>query len=110
MYTGIYAYVENLNSLYWNSYQDYKEATMMSSKGNIFHITGLCVGNSPVTGEFPAQRPVTSSFDFFICTWIRMVICNHHAHYEAIVMTKKQTDVLRWCRDHQCQIKQFKMV
>ena len=23
----------------------------------------LCAGNSPVTGEFPAQRPVTRSFD-----------------------------------------------
>ena len=26
----------------------------------------LCTGNSPVTGEFPAQRPVTRSFDVFI--------------------------------------------
>ena len=25
----------------------------------------LCTGNSPVTGEFPAQRPVTRSFDVF---------------------------------------------
>ena len=25
----------------------------------------LCAGNSPVTGEFPAQRPVTQSFDVF---------------------------------------------
>ena len=25
----------------------------------------LCVGNSPVTGEFPSQRPVTWSFDVF---------------------------------------------
>ena len=25
----------------------------------------LCAGNSPVTGEFPSQRPVTRSFDFF---------------------------------------------
>ena len=25
----------------------------------------LCAGNSPVTGEFPAQRPVTRSFDIF---------------------------------------------
>ena len=25
----------------------------------------LCAGNSPVTGEFPAQRPVTWSFDVF---------------------------------------------
>ena len=24
-----------------------------------------CVGNSPVSGEFPAQRPVTRSFDVF---------------------------------------------
>ena len=26
----------------------------------------LCVGNSPVTGEFPSQRPVTRSFDVFL--------------------------------------------
>ena len=25
----------------------------------------FCAGNSPVTGEFPAQRPVTRSFDVF---------------------------------------------
>ena len=25
----------------------------------------LCAGNSPVTGEFPAQGPVTWSFDVF---------------------------------------------
>ena len=25
----------------------------------------LCAGNSPVTGEFPSQRPVTPSFDVF---------------------------------------------
>ena len=28
-------------------------------------LLALCVGNSPVTGEFPAQRPVTRSFDVF---------------------------------------------
>ena len=29
----------------------------------------ICAGNSPVTGEFPAQRPVTRSFDvfFYLC-------------------------------------------
>ena len=26
-------------------------------------LLALCVGNSPVTGEFPAQRPVTPNFD-----------------------------------------------
>ena len=28
-------------------------------------LLALCAGNSPVTGEFPAQRPVTWSFDIF---------------------------------------------
>ena len=28
-------------------------------------LLALCAGNSPVTGEFPAQRPVTQSFDDF---------------------------------------------
>ena len=28
-----------------------------------FALLALCAGNSPVTGEFPAQRPVTRSFD-----------------------------------------------
>ena len=28
-------------------------------------LLALCAGNSPLTGEFPAQRPVTQSFDVF---------------------------------------------
>ena len=28
-------------------------------------LLALCVGNSPVTGEFPSQRPVIRSFDVF---------------------------------------------
>ena len=28
-------------------------------------LLALCAGNSPVTGEFPAQRPVTRSIDVF---------------------------------------------
>ena len=28
-------------------------------------LLALCAGNSPFTGEFPAQRPVTRSFDIF---------------------------------------------
>ena len=28
-------------------------------------LLAFCMGNSPVTGEFPAQRPVTRSFDVF---------------------------------------------
>ena len=30
-----------------------------------YALLAICVGNSPVTGEFPAQRPVTPSFNAF---------------------------------------------
>ena len=34
-----------------------------------YALLAVCAGNSPVTGEFPAQRPVTRSFDvfFYLC-------------------------------------------
>ena len=38
---------------------------MTSSNGNIFRVTELLSGNSPVTGGFPSQRPVTRSFEVF---------------------------------------------
>ena len=28
-------------------------------------LLAICVGNSPVPGKFPAQKPVTRSFDVF---------------------------------------------
>ena len=40
-------------------------ALVTSSNGNIFHVTGLFEGNSPVTGEYPSQKPVTLIFDVF---------------------------------------------
>ena len=46
--------------------QSYEKYGMMtSSNGNILRVTGLRAGTSPVTSEFPAQRPVTRSFDVF---------------------------------------------
>ena len=38
---------------------------MTSWNGNIFRLLTLCVGNSPVTGEFPSQRQMTLGFDVF---------------------------------------------
>ena len=38
---------------------------MTSSNGTISALLAICAGNSPVTGEFLAQRPVTRSFDVF---------------------------------------------
>ena len=38
---------------------------MTSSNGNIFRATGPLCGEFTGPGEFPAQRPVTRSFDIF---------------------------------------------
>ena len=37
----------------------------LTSNENIFRVTAPCAGKSPVPSEFPAQRPVTRSFDVF---------------------------------------------
>ena len=39
---------------------------MTSSNETFFSLLAICVGNSRVTGEFPAPRPVTRSFDVFL--------------------------------------------
>ena len=39
---------------------------MTSSNGSFSVLLTICAGNSPVTGEFPTQRPVTRSFAVFI--------------------------------------------
>ena len=36
---------------------------MTSSMETFSALLAICAGNSPVTGEFPTQRPVTRSFD-----------------------------------------------
>ena len=47
-------------------YSGWGEFSMMpSSNGNIFRVTGHLCGESPVSGEVPAQRPVARSFDIF---------------------------------------------
>ena len=38
---------------------------MTSSNGTFSALLALCMGNSPVSGEFPAQRPVKHSFIVF---------------------------------------------
>ena len=38
---------------------------MTSSNGPFSALLAMCAGNTPVTGEFPTQRPATRSFDVF---------------------------------------------
>ena len=58
-------------------------------------LLALCAGNSPVPGEFPAQRPVTRALMFsLICARINGLVNNrevgdlqrYSAHYDVIVM------------------------
>ena len=58
-------------------------------------LLALCAGTSPVTGEFPSQRPVTQSFDIsLICAWINGWtnsreagdLRRHRIHYEVTIM------------------------
>ena len=61
-------------------------------------LLALCVGNSPVPGEFPLQRPVTRSFGVFFYlrlnkrlnkqTWGRWFETSY-AHYDVAVMSTK---------------------
>ena len=60
-------------------------------------LLAICAGNSPVIGEFPAQRPVTRSFDIpLICAWINGWVNNgkvgdlrrHRAHYDVTAIPR----------------------
>ena len=61
-------------------------------------LLAICAGNSPVTGEFPAQRPVTRSFGAFfdlhpnkhVDGWVKNGetgdLRRHGTHYDVTVM------------------------
>ena len=65
-------------------------------------LLALCVGNSPITGEFPTQRPVTRSFDVFFALrngWVNNGEAgdfkSHRAHYDVIVMRWKVHNITK---------------
>ena len=58
-------------------------------------LLAICTGNSPVSGEFPAQRPVTRSFNVFFDLRLNEWLSKHssgwwlvryHSHYDVTVM------------------------
>ena len=59
-------------------------------------LLAICAGNSPVPGEFPAQRPVTRSFNVFFDLRLNKRLTKNNreavdlrrycAHYDVIVM------------------------
>ena len=46
-------------------------------KWNISALFAICEGNSPAIGEFPAQRPVTRSFDVFFDVRLNKRLSKH---------------------------------
>ena len=75
-----------------------------------FLILAICAGNSPVPGEFPAQRPVTQSFDVFfdLCLnkwlskqswgwWFETVLCPLSCHCNG-VSNIEETNRLATCQ------------
>ena len=67
-------------------------------------LLAICAGNSPVTGEFPAQRPVTRSSDVFFDLHINKLLSKqwwgwwlrrHRAHYDVTVMGRGITHFSR---------------
>ena len=58
-------------------------------------LLAICAGNSPVTGEFPVQRPVKRRFDVFFDLRLNDGCVNtreasdlrcHRAHYDVTLM------------------------
>ena len=47
-----------------------------SKKASKLRVTGLCAGNSPVTGEFPAQRASNAENDLTTLSWTRWSVAN----------------------------------
>ena len=53
------AVVENVYAFYW------KYTRWRHQRVTFLTLLAFCAGNSRITGEYPAQRPVTRSFDVF---------------------------------------------
>ena len=49
-------------------------------------------GNSPVTGEFPAQRPVTQGFDIFFDLRLNIQL-NKQSHYNDVIMSAMTSQI-----------------
>ena len=57
--------VSNLDKKYDQSQGRFNSHDDVIKRKHLTALMAICAGNSPVTGEFPAQRPATRSFDVF---------------------------------------------
>ena len=72
---------------------------MTPSNGEFSALPAICAGNSPVTGEFSSQMPVTLSFDIFFDLRLKKTSANHRdagdlrrhrAHCDVTVMSSRE--------------------
>ena len=59
------AHAISLIPQYWDSVGSLTFSWWRHQMETFSALLAICAGNSPVPGEFPAQRPVTRSFDVF---------------------------------------------
>ena len=72
-YTNLPRIIRLCCLLFWHDtrqFHPYPSAWWRHQMETISALLALCVGNSPVTGEFPAQRPVTQSF--YVFSYLRL--------------------------------------
>ena len=65
-------------------------------------LLALCEGNSPVSGEFPSQKPVTRSFDVFFDLRLKRLsnLRHHRAHYDVTLMWEIGVVLISWQQNH----------
>ena len=81
------------NMLIWNVTRCCKSLSWLRHQMETFSpLLAICVGNSSVTGEFPAQLPVTRSFDVFFTGHL----CGEFISHRWIPRTKA-SDAELWC-------------
>ena len=64
-------------------------------------LLAICAGNSPVPGEFPAQRPVTRSFDVFFDMLLNKRLNDDDAETYVLLnllIEKTNRDIMWWQR------------
>ena len=71
-------------------------------------LLAFCKGNSPVTGEFSSQKPVTRSFDDFFDLRLKKHrdagdMGRHRAHYDVTVMPRNNTIQISIGNKNSCQ-------
>ena len=88
----------NLNGNNWNYHillYDWNDITWWRHQMETFSaLLALCTGNSPVTGKFPSQRPMTRNFVVYfdlrlnkrLSKWWGWDLRRHRAHHDVTVI------------------------